>query len=159
MRFRYSAVAALVGLALVAGSPAAVASRGTPPDRNCRPATWIQGAVENRTDARLVLAQEGFGPGTEWCRSPGDDVRAHATDQWRVGDDAGKADVFLIYLLDNGDRVRFRARAVENGPVEVSCSIESDATTPLRRYRCEAENVMGADHFAFVRLSVLPVRG
>ena len=65
----------------------------------------------------------------------------------------------LIYLLDNGDRVRFRARAVENGPVEVSCSIESDATTPLRRYRCEAENVMGADHLAFVRLSVLPVRG
>jgi hypothetical protein len=51
--------------------------------------------------------------------------------------------------------VRFRARVVENGPVEASCSFGEAAT--LRRYECRAENVGGGDRFAFVRFSLVPI--
>jgi hypothetical protein len=65
------------------------------------------------------LAQTGQGLTNTWCRSPDDEVRAHATDGWRAGDASGNTQLLLVYLLDNGDQVLFRARVAKDGPPDV----------------------------------------
>ena len=156
-RLRIAALTSLLALALVAGMSAAAAA---PADsdtngHNCRPTTWIHGLVENRTDRRIVLGQDGLAPTTRWCQEPSDDVRAHQSDSWRAGSTTGTTDLFLVYLLDNGDLVQFQARVVQGGAVDVRCSYALVVQEP-RTYRCLAEDVMSADHFAFVRFSLVP---
>jgi hypothetical protein len=168
---RYSIVVAVVMLALGlsegASGQTAVASRhraaAAVPESplHCRGATWIQGVTENRTDTGIRVAQDGLGFTNRWCISPADDVRAHASDQWRASDALGDTDLHIVYLLDNGDQVLFRARVVKDGPVDVGCSFVEQARPP--RELCQAEVVGGAAHnfgfnFAFVRFSLLPVR-
>ncbi|MEP6649938.1 MAG: hypothetical protein ABJA74_08490 [Lapillicoccus sp.] len=105
-----------------------------------------------------MLAQENLGLTNRWCKEPGDDVRAHQSDSWRAGAESGSTDLFLVYLLDNGDVVLFQARVVQGGPVDVGCSYV-EVVHPPRTYQCLAEDVMSADHFAFVRFSLVPLRG
>ena len=168
---RYSVVVAVVVLALGlsegASGQTAVASlhraAAAVPENpsHCRGATWIQGLTENRTDTAIRVAQEGVGLTNRWCISPADDVRARGSNHWRASDASGDTDLHLIYLLDNGDQVLFRARVVKDGPVDVGCSFVEQARPP--RESCQAEVVGGAAHnfgfnFAFVRFSLLPVR-
>jgi hypothetical protein len=124
---------------------------------DCRGATWINGVTENRTDTAIQVAQTGLGLTNEWCRSPADEVRAHATNGWRASDDTGDTELHIVYLLDNGDRVLFRARIAKDGPTDVGCSFV-EVVRPPREYVCQAETVGAADNFAFVRFSLLPVR-
>jgi hypothetical protein len=147
--------AALAALALAGGQPAAVAAPPVPHDHNCHLTTWIQGAVENRTTARIVLGQEGLGRTNVWCQQPGDDIRARATDSWRAGDDAGGTDVFLVYLLETGDLVLFQARIPPGGPPTAGCSF-TEVVQPPVRFACDAEVVMAAGSFAFVRFTLRP---
>lgn len=156
--WRSAAVAALLGLLFGVSQSVAVAAAPEPRAPSCRPATWIQGIVENRTATRIRLAQEGLELTNRWCLSPEDEVRAHATDQFRVGDEFGITRVLLVYLLDNGDLVLFQAQVSKTGPTYVSCSYEH-VVRPPRTYECLAENVGGPNgHLAFVRFSLLPLR-
>jgi hypothetical protein len=152
---RIPIVAALAALALAGGQPAAVAAPPAPHDHNCHLTTWVQGAIQNHTTARMVLGQEGLGLTNVWCQAPGDDIRPRATDSWRAGDDTGATDVFLVYLLETGDLVRFSARVPPGGPPTAECSFSLVVQPPVR-FACDAEVVMGAGNFAFVRFTLRP---
>ena len=151
----------IVGLldqsAAASGHRAVGALPATPPMPDCHLATWINGVTENRTDMAIRVAQTGMGLTNEWCREPADDVNPHASNGWRAGDDTGDTDLDIVYLLDNGDRVLFRARVSKGGPTDVGC-LYVEVVRPPRDYVCQAETVGAADNFAFVRFSLLPIR-
>jgi hypothetical protein len=155
--FWYGLVVALVGVLLAVSQPTASAAASEPRAARCHPATWIHGLVENRTGTRILLAQEAIESTNQWCQTLEDEVRAHGTDEFRLGDEVGNTRVLLVYLLDNGDRVVFQAQVSKTAPTYVSCSYE--VVQAPRTYECLAENVAGVDgHLAFVRFSVLPLR-
>jgi hypothetical protein len=167
---RYSLVMAVVvtGIGFSAGGlDQAAASRSPappavtrPPPRACNGATRIQGLTRNQTDTDIRVAQFGLGSLTShWCNEPKDELRAHTADGFRAGDDSGDTELLTIYLLDNGDRVRFRALLRTDGTTDVGCSVEL-ARPPRQDEVCEAEVVRTPINRVFERVefSVLPVR-
>jgi hypothetical protein len=129
-----------------------------PPPRNCDGATEIRGVTQNGTDTAILTAQVGLGPLTaEWCNEPKDEVRR--TDGWRATNDSGDTEVFIIYLLDNGDRVRFTARERTDGTADGACSVEL-ARPPRQDEVCQVviDPVKPPLHrvWAYVRFILLP---
>jgi hypothetical protein len=147
-----------IALALVAlGLGVSGAAFAGPQDRSMRDCrgTYINGVTQNMTDSPLVVAQTGQGLTNEWCRDA-NDVRARASDGWRVGDESGDTDMSIVYLLGNGDRVLFRAHITKGGATDVGCTFV-EVVQPPRRFDCKAEVVAATPNFAFVRFSVLPL--
>jgi hypothetical protein len=127
-----------------------------PSPRACQGPTTIVGSIQNRTDMGILTAQVGLGSLTNrWCKEPEDDVRRG--DQWSATDDSdGATEVFIIYLLENGDRWRVRARVGTDGTVDVGCSFEL-ARPPRQDVVCQAEVPFRSPIRAFTRFILLPV--
>jgi hypothetical protein len=158
----------LLGLGLSAGMSTAAASRDRvapagpteptdPNPRRCGAGTFINGVTQNKTDMPILVTQTGQGLTNEWCREPGGDIRANASDGWRAGDDTGNTDVNIVYLLANGDRVLVFARITKGGDTDVGCRFVEVANPP-RRFDCEAEIVAATPELAFVRFTLRPIR-
>jgi hypothetical protein len=122
--------------------------------------TTIQGLTSNQTDTAIRVAQFGLGSLTShWCHEPKDELPAHTAGGWRAADDIGGIELHIVYLLHNGDRVRFRARLRTNGTTDVGCSVEV-ARPPRTAEECDTEVVVTPVNRVFdhVRFSILPVR-
>ena len=84
-------------------------------------------------------------------------MRAHTTNAWLAGDESGSTELYIDYLLENGDRLLFLAQVDKAGPTKVGCSFVVVVRTP-REYECQAEDVASVPGIAAVRFSVLNVR-
>jgi hypothetical protein len=163
---RASIAVALVVLGVVLSgavlSQASVASRG----RAVLPAahtaagcgtTWIRGLTENRSPIAMHVTQTGHLLGNKWCREPADEVGSRSSDSWLAGDESGDTQIHIIYLLENHDKILFRAQVSDERPTDVGCSFV-DVVRTRREYECQAEVVAGGSGIAFVRFSVVAVR-
>jgi hypothetical protein len=119
--------------------------------------TWIRGVTENRSAIAMRVIQTGNRLGNQWCREPADEVGSRSSDSWLAGDESGDTQIHIIYLLENHDKILFRAGVSSERPTDVGCSFVDVVRTP-REYECQAEVVAGGSGIAFVRFSVVAVR-
>jgi hypothetical protein len=119
--------------------------------------TWIRGLTENRSPIAMRVVQTGNRLGNEWCREPADEVGSRSSDSWLAGDESGDTQIHIIYLLENDDKILFRAGVSDERPTDVGCSFV-DVVRTRREYECQAEVVAGGSGIAFVRFSVVAVR-
>src|SRR5262249_25497512 len=82
--------------------------------------TWVRGITENRSPVAMRVAYTTDRLGNQWCREAADGVPAHSTDRWLAGDaSGGETEITIVYLLSNGDKIWYLARAAKDRPAEV----------------------------------------
>jgi hypothetical protein len=135
------------------GRPSAGAARN--PAAGVCDSTRIKGTSQNDTDISMQVTQYGNGVPNQWCRVPKDEVPAHSSNTWHVADNTPPVTMHIVYRLQNGDEILFRADLRKPEGTQTGCSFVKVQRTP-RRYECKAEVAVAGPDIAYVKFIVLP---
>jgi len=146
-------------LSLVLAASAAGARRGAPRASTASLCdhTWVRATVKNETKLRMDVQSFRHGITNAVCEQPGT-VKANSQGTWKVGDNLFNTEVTIVYTLENGDQVQFRAVGSKGvAPDKLGCSWVR-IQTPTRSFDCAANWVYGGTTGqAEVQLRVFPV--
>ena len=103
----------------------------------------------------MQVTQYGSRQSNEWCRVPKDEVPAHSSNGWHIADSTPPVSMHIIYRLQNGDEILFRAELRKPEGTQTGCSFVKVVRTP-HQYECKAEVAIAGPDVAFVKFVVLP---